>query len=131
MALRADNGAFVTDSPNMARIPVTYYAFVYRTDEGRDPPSLPEPSTIINTPLFTPAAVHKELSTLDTAKGSSPDDLHSFMLQILADFLAEPITTLYNKSPRIGERQSSARISKGGAVGRGQLPPCEYNFCLV
>ncbi len=95
VALRANDGAGVTDSPNMARILPSYYGFVYRTDEGRDHPSLPEPSTIMNTPHFTRTVVRKELSTLDTAKGS--DDLHLFMLQILADFVAEPITTLYSK----------------------------------
>ncbi len=56
----------------------------------------------MNAPRFTSAAVHKELSTLDTAKGSGPDDLHPFMLQILADFLAEPIVALYNKSLQSG-----------------------------
>ncbi len=120
MALRADDGALVTDSLNMARILANYYASVYRTDEGRDHPSLPEPSTIMNASRFTSAAVHKELSPLGTAKGYGPDDFHSFMLQILADVLAEPITALYNKflqsgeSPRIGARQSSARFSKRG-----------------
>ncbi len=98
MALRPDDGAAVTDSPNMARILANYYAPVYRADEERDHPSLPEPSTIMNAPHFTPAAVQKELHTLDAAKGSGPDNLHPFMLRILADFLAEPITTLYNKS---------------------------------
>ncbi len=98
MALRADDGAVVTDSPNMARILANYYASVYRIDELRDHPSLPEPSAVMNAPRFTPAAVRKELLTLDTAKGSDPDDLLPFMLQILADFLAEPITVLYNKS---------------------------------
>ncbi len=57
MALRADNGAVVTDSQNMARILANYYAFVYRTDEGRDHLSLPETSTIIIAPHFTSAAV--------------------------------------------------------------------------
>ncbi len=57
----------------------------------------------MNAPRFTPAAVHKELSTLDTAKGSGPDDLHPFMLQILADLLAKHITALYNKSLQSGE----------------------------
>ncbi len=75
MALRAD-GAVLTDSPNMAPILANYYASVYRTDEGKDHPSLPEPSAIMNALRFTSAAVHKELSTLDTAKGSGPDDLH-------------------------------------------------------
>ncbi len=98
--LRADDGAVVTDSPNMARILANYHASVYRTDEGRYHPSLPEPSTIMNAPCFTSAEVHKELSTLDTAKGSGPDDLHPFMLQILAE---EPITALYNKSLQSGE----------------------------
>ncbi len=43
MALRADDGAVLTDSPNTARILANYYASVYRNDEGRDHPSLPEP----------------------------------------------------------------------------------------
>ncbi len=117
MALREDDGAVLTDSPNMVRIMANYYASVYRTDEGRDHPSLPEPSKIMNAPRFTSAAVHKELST---AKGSDPDDLHPFILQFLADFLAEPITAYITnpsrveRSPRIGARQSSARFSKRG-----------------
>ncbi len=49
-----------------------------------------------------PHASH-QLSILDTAKGCGPDDLHPFMLQILADFLAEPITALYSKSLQSGE----------------------------
>ncbi len=87
----------------MARILANYYASVYSTDERRDHPSPPEPSTIMNAPRFTSAAVHKELSTFYTAKGSGPDDLHPFMLQILADLLAEYITALYNKSLQSGE----------------------------
>ncbi len=87
----------------MARILENYYASVYRTDEGRDHPSLMEPSTIMNAPRLTSAAVHKKLSTLDAAKCSGPDDVHLFMLQILPDFLAEPITTLYSKSLQSGE----------------------------
>ncbi len=58
---RADDGAVVTYSPNMARILANYYASVYRTDEERDHPSLPELSTIMNAPRFTSAAVRKEL----------------------------------------------------------------------
>ncbi len=83
----------------------------------------------MNAPRFTSAAVHKELSTVDTAKGSGPYDLHSFMLQILADFLAELSNTLYNKS-----LQSSNHLpdfQKGGPGGRGQLPPYEFNFRFV
>ncbi len=57
----------------------------------------------MNAPRFTCAAVRKELSTLDTAKGSGPDDLHPFVLQILAYFLTVPITALYNKSLQSGE----------------------------
>ncbi len=57
----------------------------------------------MNAPRFTPAAVHKELFTLDTAKGPVPDDLHPFKLPVLADFLAEPITAQYNKSLQTGE----------------------------
>ncbi len=45
--------------------------------------------------------VHKQLSTLD--KDSGPDDLHSFMIQILGGFLAEPIPAVYNKPLQRGE----------------------------
>ncbi len=58
MALRADDDAVVADSLNVASILANYYASVYRTNEGRDHPSLPEPSTIMNAPHFTPAALH-------------------------------------------------------------------------
>ncbi len=57
----------------------------------------------MNAPRFTSAAVHKELSTFDTAKGSGPDVLHLFMLQTLADFLADRINALYNTTPQNGE----------------------------
>ncbi len=98
VALRADDGAVVTDLPNMARILANYYPYVHRTDEGRDHPSPPEPSTIMKAPHFAQAAVHKELSTLDAAKGSGPENLHPLMAQVLADSLAEPITAQFNKS---------------------------------
>ncbi len=73
-----------------------------------DHPSLSETSAIKNVPHFTQAAVYKGLSILDTAKGPGPDQLHLFMLQILADLLAEPITALFNKSLQSGE------VSQGG-----------------
>ncbi len=87
----------------MARVLVTYYAPDYRTNEERDHASLPEPSAIMNVPHFTLAPPHKDLSILDTGKCSDLDDLHSFMLQILVDFLAQPITSLHNKSPQSGK----------------------------
>ncbi len=39
----------------------------------------------------------------ENAIGSGPDDLNPFMLQILVDLLAAPITALYNKSLQSGE----------------------------
>ncbi len=102
----------------MARTLATYYASAYRTNEGIDHSLLPEPSTIMNAPYFTPAAAHKELSILDTVKDCGLDDLHPIMCQILADFLANPITALYNntveKSRSIDARQTSATFSKRG-----------------
>ncbi len=56
-ALRADDGAVVNDSPNMALILANYCASVYRTDKGRDHSSLPEASMVMNATHFTPAAV--------------------------------------------------------------------------
>ncbi len=66
----------LTDFPN---ITVIYYASVYLSDERRGPPSLLEPSAIINAPHLTEVAVHKALSTCGTAKGPCSD-------QILPDF---------------------------------------------
>ncbi len=76
--LRAEDGAVVTDSPNMLRTLGNCYVSVYHTDEGSDHPSLPEPSTVMNS---------LQLSTLDTARGPGPDNLHPFMQQVLADFI--------------------------------------------
>ncbi len=56
------NGAVVTDSPYMNRIVANYYAFVYRTDERKDHPSLPEPSAIMIALNFTQTDVHKEIA---------------------------------------------------------------------
>ncbi len=98
MTLRAGDGAVRTDSPNMARILSNFYASVYRTDKVRDHPSLPEPPKIMNAESFTSAA-----GALHIRHCSGPDDLHPFMLQILADFLAEPITALYNEYLQSGE----------------------------
>ncbi len=60
------------------------------------------------------------------------------MLQFLADFLAEPITALYGKSlqsaelpPELAQGNHLPDFQKGGPGGRGQLPPCEFNFCFV
>ncbi len=50
-----------------------------------------------------PLASHQQHYTKDTVKGSGPDDPRPLILQILADFLAEPITTPYIKSLQGGE----------------------------
>ncbi len=115
----------------MASILANYYASVFRTDEGRDHPSLPEPSPIMNAPSFTSSGVHKELSTLDTAKGSGPDDLHLFMLQILADFLAEPITALYNESLQSGEVAQDWRKVINCPIFKKVDPEDAANYCPV
>ncbi len=81
VALRADCGAVVPDSLNMARTLANWHTSVYRTDEGRDPPLLPEPLALLSEPHFTKAAVLEEVSILDTAKGPGPDKLHPFMLR--------------------------------------------------
>ncbi len=54
MIVLHDDGAAVTDTPNMVPILANSYALVYRTDEGRNHLSLPEPSAIMN-------ALHKKL----------------------------------------------------------------------
>ncbi len=85
MTLRVEDGAVMTNSENLARILAVGYVPVFRNYKGKDTPSLPEPPTIMCTPLFTQAAVHKRTSTLDTAKGTGPVQFHSFILQFLAD----------------------------------------------
>ncbi len=87
--------------------------------------------------MIVNALIFCELSTLYTAKGSGPDDLHPFMLQILADFLAKPITTVYKKSPEwrgppgLAQGNHLPDFQKGGPGGRGQLALCEFNFCFA
>ncbi len=47
---------------------------------------------------FTQTAVHKELSTLNTAQGPDPDQLHLFMFKILDEYLPWPVKVLLSKS---------------------------------
>ncbi len=103
-------------------------ASVCCADEGRDPPSLPEPSAILNAPHFT--EVHNKLSPLDTARG--PGQLQSFMLQILADFLTAPATTPFKKSRQSGEFPQDWRkaiiypiLKKGDPEGAVQYRPVD------
>ncbi len=136
-AIRADDGTVVTDSPNMARILANHSASALRTADEKDHPSLPEPSTIINVPHLTPAVVHTELSTFYMVEASGPDDLHPFMLPILADFLAEPFSVLNNKSLQSGEVPQDWRkaivcpVFKKGTRRMEPLPLCGVNFCFV
>ncbi len=51
--LRADDGAYVTDSTTMVRVQGNCYVSGYRTDKGIDTPSLPEPSAIMNASKVT------------------------------------------------------------------------------
>ncbi len=60
------------------------------------------------------------------------------MLQIIADFLAEPITALYNKylqsgevPPGLAQGNHLPNFQELGTGGCGQLPPFEFNFCFV
>ncbi len=119
--------------PNVARVLVKYYASIYSTYAGREP----QWPTTINAPHYTSAAVHKVLSALDIAKCSGSDDLNPFMLQILADFLAEPITTLYNKSLQSGEvpqdwwTESTCPIFKKGEPEDRSMCTHLITICII
>ncbi len=75
VVVQPNDGAVVTDSPNMARMFANFNVSINYTDEVRDQPSLPEPTTIMSFPHFTSTEVHKELSALDTAKAYGPNCL--------------------------------------------------------
>ncbi len=94
---------FVIKSGNQATFRAVIRRYTHKEIPRHEerPPSLPEPSAIMNAPHLSQVAVHTELSTLDTAKSPGPDQLHPFMLRILADFLAEHISTLFNNSLQI------------------------------
>ncbi len=58
-------------------------------------------------------------------KCPGPDQLHPFMSQILAAFLAEPL------SPGLAQNNHVPDFQKGGSRGCGQLRPCEQNFSFM
>ncbi len=82
----------------MARVLTKHYASVFRSDEWGDLPLLTEPKVIMTAPHITLTAVHKELSACVTAKVLDPGLFHLCALQLLADSLVDPISTLFAKS---------------------------------
>ncbi len=59
---------------------------------GEDHPSLPELAANANAPHYPQAVVHKKLLAVASSKGPGPGNFHPFMVQILADFLADFMT---------------------------------------
>ncbi len=79
VAVRADNGAVVSDFPYMVRALAHYYAIVYRINEGTAEAVNDYECPTLHTNSSTQEAPH-------IAKCSGPDDLHPFMSNILANF---------------------------------------------
>ncbi len=91
--------------------------------------SLIVPSTDISCKLITQkfdfnqlsvSEVHKVLSFLDPYKPVGPDKLEPFYLKLAADFIAEPLTYLFNLSishceiPKIWKSAFVSPLFKGG-----------------
>ena len=55
------------------------------------------PSVLFTVP-FTVKQVHKALKTLDHRKPPGPDLIEPYFLQIAADFVAQPLTIVFNLS---------------------------------
>ncbi len=53
---------------------------------------------VMPVPQFSTPVSHRELSSLDISKGADPDDIHLQMVHWIADFLAEPLSTLFANS---------------------------------
>uniref|UniRef100_A0A3B3HBJ0 ribonuclease H n=1 Tax=Oryzias latipes TaxID=8090 RepID=A0A3B3HBJ0_ORYLA len=66
-----------------------------------DPPLFPGDS--FNFTLFTVQQVHKALRMLDPRKHPGPDSIEPFFLKAAADFVAQPLTVLFNLSIQSGE----------------------------
>jgi hypothetical protein len=62
-------------------------------------PLLPERTeTVISHISVSPAQVWKRLKSLDVSKSAGPDDIHSRLLHELADHLATPLASLFQRS---------------------------------
>ena len=69
---------------------------------------------------FTVDVVHEALSKLDPRKPAGPDNVEPFFLKIAADFIAPPLTSLFNLSlstntiPKVWKSAYVLPLLKGG-----------------
>ncbi len=91
-------GVIVKEPEAQAQLLNEFYDAVFRTDAGQPISTLPIPSVMMGTFVFTPCLVHKELSTLATSRSPGPDQLYPKLLKWLTTFLTMPLEDLCNNS---------------------------------
>ena len=75
------------------------------TQERTEVPTCEEKAKdcFLNTIHFTTEKVFKKLKNIDPSKSGGPDEIPACVLKNLADVLAEPLSTLFNKSMAEGK----------------------------
>ena len=122
-ALRIGNSTAETGIEK-ANALAAHYASVYVANQSTSTCNL-EPNDNYTTYRFQPQEVLSELLKLNVTKSPGPDNLHPLVLKHLAEFIAEPLCTIFNMSlqdSKLPTDWKQARISPRFKGGNRNMP---------
>ena len=96
-AMTKPDGSLTNDPAEQGEILKDFYSSVYRRDVDHPPaPQLRSVSPPMQMLVISSQQTETALRRLDINKGAGPDGLHPKILRLLAEFLADPLTRLFN-----------------------------------
>ena len=112
------------------------FSSVYTTEPVNNIPSLDKRTdTMIGYLIITIEMVKTELKKLNVNKSCGPDEIHPLILQELYDFIAPPLTLLFNKTleqgkiPNDWKKANVSPIFKKGAKNNAESPTFKSIKC--
>ena len=130
--LKRDDGTFAHTDPEKAKELNNFFASVFtrESDAGIPEPELKYHGTKLEAIVITEEEVLKKLKKLNPTKSQGPDCLHPRVLKEVAEVIAKPLASLFNKSLLEGTvpeewkiAEVTAIFKKGSTTSAGNYRP--------
>ncbi len=100
VTMRDETGERITDPLRQAQLFADTFHRSYRADDGRAAPTCFREAIRMPPVEIHVSLVQRALVSFNTHKGAGPDDVHPVILRVLAPFIAQRLTDLFNLSLR-------------------------------